>query len=108
MMESAQQLEELRLLGQTVADAFKSLIETPCTNDGDTGMPSRRRIENEKERFRLWARELGLFQLGHSSLDYTVRDSSYIKSYLAELLRISEMTSRTVSTFVSGTLKFNG
>ncbi|KAH6623721.1 hypothetical protein F5144DRAFT_633011 [Chaetomium tenue] len=84
-MESPQQLEELRLLGQAVADAFKSLIEAPCTNDEDTGMPSRRSIKLAEERFRLWARELGLFQLGHSSLDYTFRDSSFFKTCLARL-----------------------
>lgn len=83
-MELLQQ--ELQSLGRTVADSFKRLVESPWTDDQDTALPSRRRIADEEERFRLWARTLGLFQTGHASLDYRVRDASFIKASLTDIL----------------------
>lgn len=83
-MEPPQQ--ELQPLGRTVAGAFKKIIEAPWTDDSDTALPSRRRIAAEEQRFRLWARTLGLFQTGHASLDYRVRDASFVKASLADLL----------------------
>lgn len=76
----------LQALGRTVASTFKRLVEAPWTGDQDTAIPSRRRIAAEEERFRLWARTLGLFQTGHASLDYRVRDASFIKASLTDLL----------------------
>jgi hypothetical protein len=78
--------QELQLLGRTVAGTFKRLVEAPWTDDRDTTIPSRRRIAAEEERFRLWARTLGLFQTGHASLDYRVRDASFVKASLTDLL----------------------
>ncbi len=83
-MELPQQ--HLQALGRTVARIFKRLVETPWTDDQDTAIPSRRRIAAEEERFRLWARTLGLFQTGHASLDYRVRDASFVKASLTDLL----------------------
>jgi len=83
-MESPQQ--ELQPLGRTVAGTFKRLVEAPWADDRDTAIPSRRRIAAEEERFRLWARTLGLFQAGHASLDYRVRDASFVKASLGNLL----------------------
>lgn len=83
-MELAQQ--ELQALGRTVASTFKKLVEAPWTDDQDTAIPSRRCIAAEEERFRLWARTLGLFQTGHASLDYRVRDASFVKASLTDLL----------------------
>ncbi|KLU88273.1 hypothetical protein MAPG_07260 [Magnaporthiopsis poae ATCC 64411] len=83
-MESPQQ--ELQPLGRTVAGTFKRLVEASGTGDGGAAIPSRRRIAAEDERFRLWARSLGLFQTGHASLDYRVRDASFIKASLTNLL----------------------
>ena len=78
--------QELQALGRTVAGTLKRLVEAPWTDDQDTAIPSRRRIVAEEERFRLWARNLGLFQAGHASLDYRVRDASFVKASLADLL----------------------
>ncbi|KAM3537190.1 hypothetical protein ARSEF1564_009890 [Beauveria bassiana] len=83
-MELLQQ--ELQSLGRTVANSFQRLVEAPWTDDQDTALPSRRRIAAEEERFRLWARTLGLFQTGHASLDYRVRDASFIKASLTDIL----------------------
>src|SRR4051794_25702184 len=83
-MELPQQ--ELQALGRTVADTFRRLVEAPWTDDEDTAVPSKRRVAAEEERFRLWARTLGLFQIGHASLDYRVRDASFIKASLTDLL----------------------
>lgn len=83
-MEPNQQ--ELQALGRRVAAAFKELIETPCTDGKVEGLPSRRQIATEEERFRLWARTIGLYQTGHASLDYRVRYASYIESSLRNLL----------------------
>jgi hypothetical protein len=83
-MELPQQ--ELQALGRTVASTFKRLIEAPSIDNQGTAIPSRRRIAAEEERFRLWARTLGLFQTGHASLDYRVRDASFVKVSLIDLL----------------------
>lgn len=83
-MELPQQ--ELQVLGRTVAGTFKRLVEARWTDDQPTGIPSRQRIAADEERFRLWARTLGLFQTGHASLDYRVRDASFVKASLADLL----------------------
>lgn len=84
-MESLQQ--ELQPLGRTVAGTFKELVEAPRADGLDTAMPSNRLIAAEEERFRLWVRTLGLFQAGHASLDYRVRDASFIKATLVNLLK---------------------
>ncbi|KAH7322441.1 hypothetical protein B0I35DRAFT_425813 [Stachybotrys elegans] len=83
-MEPPQQ--ELQALGRTVADTFVRLVEAPWADDQNMGIPSKRRIEAEEERFRLWAFTLGLFQTAHASLDYRVRDASFIKASLGDLL----------------------
>ncbi len=83
-MEPSQQ--ELQALGLSVAGTFKRLVEAPCTDDQHENISTRRRISAQEERFRLWARNLGVFQTGHASLDYRVRDASFIKDSLADLL----------------------
>lgn len=49
-------------------------------------------VLNEQERFQLWARNLGLYQRGHSSLDYRLRDSNFIFEYALGLLCGLEQT----------------
>lgn len=77
---------ELRSLGRGIFDMFKVLAERPWNANKDSNVPSRRRVSGEEERFRLWARSLGLNQSGHASLDYRVRDASIIRASLADLL----------------------
>lgn len=46
-----------------------------------------RHLQFQKERFQLWARSLGLFQQGHASLDYRVRDAPVIKQPMSSMLQ---------------------
>ncbi|GKT47244.1 uncharacterized protein ColSpa_07425 [Colletotrichum spaethianum] len=77
---------ELQSRGLEVFKWFQELTEMPWINDEATVIPSRRSIELEDERFRLWSQSMGLMQMGHASLDYRVRDSSVIKNSLASVL----------------------
>ncbi|XXH04368.1 hypothetical protein Hte_010782 [Hypoxylon texense] len=83
-MESpAQKSLELYPIGVRVFEAFEELLR--LSNDPPL---SRHRdlLVDEEQRFRLWAHSLGLRQHGHMSLDYRVRDVTFIKERLAELL----------------------
>ncbi|KAI0968544.1 hypothetical protein F4678DRAFT_474322 [Xylaria arbuscula] len=83
-MEEPQQ--ELRSLGRGIFETFKVLAEKPRNANKDSNIPSKHRVSAEEERFRLWARSLGLNQAGHASLDYRVRDASVVRTSLADLL----------------------
>jgi hypothetical protein len=76
---------ELQSLGRSILDTFRILEEGAWSADNDN-IPSQRRVSAEEERFRLWARSLGLNQIGHASLDYRVRDATVVKASLADLL----------------------
>ena len=43
-------------------------------------------VLSEKERFQLWAANLGLYATGDRSLDYRIRDSPSVKEYTNQLL----------------------
>jgi len=43
-------------------------------------------VKNEYERFDLWAVNLGLYQTGHGSLDYRLRDAETVWRYTETLL----------------------
>src|SRR5690348_6182052 len=49
-------------------------------------------IENEYERFQLWAANLGLRGQGHWSLDYRLRDATFVKDFVVELLNELKQT----------------
>lgn len=44
-------------------------------------------LENESQRFHLWATNLGLYHTGHSSLDYRFRDAPLVYSFAQKLLK---------------------
>ncbi|KAL7959280.1 hypothetical protein V8C34DRAFT_313433 [Trichoderma compactum] len=48
--------------------------------------PKYRHLAAEEQRFQLWAHSLGLYQQGHASLDYRVRDAEIVKSGFARIL----------------------
>ncbi|PKK44070.1 hypothetical protein CI102_10753 [Trichoderma harzianum] len=48
--------------------------------------PNYRHLVAEEQRFQLWAHSLGLYQQGHASLDYRVRDAEIVKSGFARIL----------------------
>ena len=43
-------------------------------------------VENERQRFYLWAANIGLYYPGHSSLDYRLRDNALIRDFVIDLL----------------------
>lgn len=45
-------------------------------------------LDTECGRFRIWAKNIGVFAAGHASLDYRLRDSSYVKELLLGQLYI--------------------
>lgn len=81
-------IPDLQSIGLEVHQAFKALVDGGH-RDATTTTPYHvpgRTISSEEERFRLWAHSLGLYQSGHASLDYRVRDASVVKIYLIKLL----------------------
>ena len=44
-------------------------------------------FDREYERWGLWVENLGLFNLGHSSLDYRLRDADSLSGFVRDLLR---------------------
>jgi hypothetical protein len=49
-------------------------------------------IENEYQRFQLWAANLGLRGQGHWSLDYRLRDATFVKDFVIDLLNELKQT----------------
>ncbi|KAJ8132383.1 hypothetical protein O1611_g1241 [Lasiodiplodia mahajangana] len=54
----------------------------------DSNASTIRRLQFQQERFQLWARSLGLFQQGHASLDYRVRDAFLVQQPLSSMLQM--------------------
>ncbi|KAK4203612.1 hypothetical protein QBC40DRAFT_219174 [Triangularia verruculosa] len=73
---------ELWLIGARIFAGFKT-IESFENGGWDA---AQRNIEVECQRFTLWAHGLGLHRVGHTSLDYQVRDAVVVKRRLAEVL----------------------
>jgi hypothetical protein len=49
-------------------------------------------IENEYQRFQLWAANLSLRGQGHWSLDYRLRDATFVKDFVIDLLNELKQT----------------
>ena len=77
---------ELQCLGRCILGTFRALSDATWDVTEDNGFPSKDQVSIEHQRFILWARSLGLNQVGHASLDYRVRDASVVKVSLADLL----------------------
>ncbi|GAP89784.1 putative protein nephrocystin-3 of Mus musculus [Rosellinia necatrix] len=73
----------LHEVGLVVADAFDKLLSAQQYDEWSRGQD----FISESERFQLWAQNLGIFQEGHASLDYRVRDAVFVRDRIAELLR---------------------
>lgn len=58
-------------------------------------------FEHEYERWRLWAENLGLFHLGHGSLDYRLRDADsltgFVRDLFQDLSRVLDNCESTIS-----------
>jgi hypothetical protein len=51
------------------------------------GKEDNSKLVSQAQRFELWAKNLGLYHLGHSSLDYRFRDAPSLSEYTMGLLR---------------------
>jgi hypothetical protein len=79
-MEAAN--ETLAGAGQEIRRDLDRLEESEAVNQ-----PTWANLDNEMQRFELWARNLGLYTGGHSSLDYRFRDAQLLFDHTLSLLR---------------------
>lgn len=76
--------ETLAAIGHRIHRSFRSLeSDARVSKDDDSFFPA---LVNESQRFGLWAKNLGLYGLGHSSLDYRFRDAPAVYQYTYHLL----------------------
>lgn len=75
--------ESLAFMAQKVSNRF--ILAERLVARGNREDHSK--LVNETQRFELWARNLGLYHLGHSSLDYRFRDAPSLFEYTVGLLR---------------------
>jgi hypothetical protein len=66
---------------------FDLLASALATADSDhrQNMPPKQ-LENEHGRFKVWAGNLGALQIGRSSLDFRLRESTVMQSNVLKLL----------------------
>ena len=76
--------ETLAAIGQRIQNSFESLESDASVHEGEDSFFSA--LVNESQRFGLWAKNLGLYSLGHSSLDYRFRDAPRVYQYTLQLL----------------------
>ncbi|KAI4868432.1 hypothetical protein F4820DRAFT_410204 [Hypoxylon rubiginosum] len=90
---------ELYCIGIKVFDAFEKLLGL-----SNSQLLSKHRdlLVDEEQRFRLWAHSLGLHQHGHASLDYRVRDVTFVKERLAKLLSNLQEHLENLAAIVAG------
>lgn len=76
--------ETLAAIGHRIYLSFESLeVDSRSHDDDNTFLAA---LVNESQRFGLWAKNLGLYDLGHSSLDYRFRDATVVYAYTKHLL----------------------
>lgn len=76
--------ETLAGIGHRVYYSFGSLTAVfRSHNDEDAFLSA---LVNESQRFGLWAKNLGLYNLDHGSLDYRFRDAPAVYQYTRHLL----------------------
>ncbi|KAI8948204.1 hypothetical protein F4801DRAFT_469507 [Xylaria longipes] len=88
----------LHELGSIVAEVLDKLLDIEKSNEWLKAQD----FASEADRFQLWAQNLGLFQEGHASLDYRVRDSVFVRDRFAELLRELAEHTRELSLILLG------
>jgi hypothetical protein len=55
-------------------------------------------IKEEQDRFKVWVVDVGVRKAGASSLDHQLRDTSYVKSYVIDLLNdLNKLTGRALA-----------
>lgn len=68
-------------IGRQIRARYNSLAKSDAVEN-----PKWAAFDNEMQRFELWARNLGLYTGGHSSLDYRFRDAQLLFDHTLELL----------------------
>ena len=91
--------ETLAAIGHRIHNVFGSLESDTRSSANDASFFLA--IASESQRFSLWAKNLGLYGLGHSSLDYRFRDAPVVYQYTRNLLGNLE---KSVSASMSTTL----
>ena len=67
---------------------FHELLAHIDRSDGAiTSQMSLQAMEDEMGRLKVWAGNLGAYQLGSASLDYRLREASHIKSQIVKMLQ---------------------
>lgn len=74
--------ETLAIIGRRIHCSLKSLEKDAWFQEAEDSTA----LLNESQRFGLWAKNLGLFDLGHNSLDYRFRDAPVVYEYTRHLL----------------------
>ena len=76
--------ETLAAIGHRLYHVFRSLeVELSSLETGDVLHAA---LVDESQRFGLWAKNLGLYETGHSALDYRFRDAPSVYEYVRQLL----------------------
>lgn len=94
--------EALATIGHRVYHAFESLAVELSSSGTENGLHAA--LVNESQRFGLWAKDLGLYDSGHSSLDYRFRDAPSVYEYARQLL-VDLERSLSLSTLSTASLK---
>ncbi len=97
LTQVAMELNSLATIGGRVGDKFAKLVVD--TNRGHYSGSIREILIDQKQRFRLWADNIGLCSYGHQSLDYRCRDAPKVYEYARQLLRDLEGTLDSSKSF---------
>lgn len=92
------ELVELKASGVKIYEAFEKAYQIEDVSNASTI----RYLQVQKEKFQLWARSLGLFQQGHASLDYRVRDAFLVKQPLSSMLQMLLENLEELSSIILG------
>ena len=82
--ESVQQDQTLAAIGQRIYGSFHVLEKAARSHVYEDAFSFA--LVNQFQRFGLWAKSLGLYDLGHSSLDYRFRDAPTVHEYTRKML----------------------
>src|SRR6266498_2494614 len=86
MVSSATQ-DSLGTIGRRTSSLFQILVSEMGRSNDQSVVGEGPAVENESQRFSLWAINLGLHHTGHSSLDYRLSDADILSNAVRKLLR---------------------
>lgn len=82
-------MESLAAVGLSTVQRFKRLEEVTQPESADNQLQEwpKNMFLAQFDRFELWAVNLGLFVMGHGSLDYRIRDSESMKESMYMMIQ---------------------